>query len=303
MTEENNSESEPRDEQAKFNQDQYDRLLECSKKGPEGIAEWNKWRNRNPLEEIWLEGANLSGFNLQGAILWAANLQEAKLECAKLQGADLLSANLQGVNLRCAEMQGAILKVAIVNGSTTFLYCKIDENTDFRHVALENTRIDPGTKTCLKYNIRRMNWRDWYTEHKILRWPVRLFWFISKYGISTWRIIIWFFGLAIAFACVYYFVPGLIYDLRGTGHWYSDFVRACYFSVVTMTTLGFGDMYADKQSMAGQILLVFQVIFGYVLLGALVTRLAVLFTSDGPAGSFTPMTKETKELLAKLKEK
>ncbi len=45
-----------------------------------------------------------------------------------------------------------------------------------------------------------------------------------------------------------------------------------------------------------------QVFLGYVLLGALVTRLAVLFTSDGPAGSFTAMDEETKELLAKLKE-
>jgi len=46
----------------------------------------------------------------------------------------------------------------------------------------------------------------------------------------------------------------------------------------------------------------FQVILGYVLLGALVTRLAVLFTADGPAGSYTPMDKETKELLAELKK-
>ena len=52
----------------------------------------------------------------------------------------------------------------------------------------------------------------------------------------------------------------------------------------------------------GQVVLMVEVILGYVLLGALVTRLGVLFTSDGPAGSFTPMDEETKELLAKLKE-
>ena len=191
---------------------------------------------------------------------------------------------------------------AIVNGSTNFLGCEIDEITDFRETALENTRIESGTKTLLKYNIKRMNWKDWYVEHRFLQWPVKLFWSISNYGISTLRIAIWFFGLAIAFALVYYFVPGLINDLHGTGKWYSDLVRACYFSVVTMTTLGFGDMFANKQSMTGHILLIVQVIWGYVLLGALVTRLAVLFTSDGPAGSFTPMDEETKELLAKLKE-
>jgi len=53
-----------------------------------------------------------------------------------------------------------------------------------------------------------------------------------------------------------------------------------------MTTLGFGDMYANAQSIWGHILLTFQVILGYVLLGALVTRFAVLFTAGGPAGKF-----------------
>ena len=94
----------------------------------------------------------------------------------------------------------------------------------------------------------------------------------------------------------------LVYDLHGTGRFGLDLIRACYFSVVTMTTLGFGDMFANKHSYAGHFLLMVQVILGYVLLGALVTRLAVLFTSDGPAGSFTPMDKKTKELLAKLQE-
>jgi hypothetical protein len=37
-----------------------------------------------------------------------------------------------------------------------------------------------------------------------------------------------------------------------------------------------------------------QVILGYVLLGALVTRFAVLFSAGGPAGKFSPTkTKET----------
>ena len=60
-------------------------------------------------------------------------------------------------------------------------------------------------------------------------------------------------------------------------------VRAIYFSIVTMTTLGFGDMYAQPGSYLGHILLTIQVLLGYVLLGALVTRFAVLFTSSGPA--------------------
>jgi hypothetical protein len=69
------------------------------------------------------------------------------------------------------------------------------------------------------------------------------------------------------------------------------FVRAVYFSVVTQTTLGFGDMYANAQKVWGHVFLSLQVILGYVLLGALVTRFAVLFTAGGPAGKFSKKDK------------
>ena len=94
-----------------------------------------------------------------------------------------------------------------------------------------------------------------------------------------------FFILALVFGVVYSLWPSCVIvnqvvgDIRGFWH-------AFYFSVVTMTTLGFGDMYANAQSIWGHILLSLQVILGYVLLGALVTRFAVLFTAGGPAGKF-----------------
>ena len=65
-----------------------------------------------------------------------------------------------------------------------------------------------------------------------------------------------------------------------------------------MTTLGFGDIAANPDSWFGQTLLMIQVILGYVLLGALVTRFAVLFTAGGPAGKFA----DEKSLWQKLKE-
>jgi hypothetical protein len=49
-----------------------------------------------------------------------------------------------------------------------------------------------------------------------------------------------------------------------------------------------------------------QVILGYVLLGALVTRFAVLFTAGGPAGRFADektLFDRLKQLCSKLKGK
>jgi len=317
MSEEKNIESESEEEQLKFDQEQYKFLIECSKKGPEGIDEWNEWREENPNEEIWLEGAEFRRANLQGADLIDAKLQGAKLGFANLEGANLYDAKLQGAELSFANLQGAEFRGAILNGDTSFLACEIDEDTDFRHTGLENVRIKSGTKILLKYNVRRMNWEEWYAEHKILRWLVRPFWLMSDYGRSTGRIMLIFFGLSLLFAAIYLNLA-FWWDIQAIGGSGEGFtvephlplwhyraliiLRPIYFSVVTMTTLGFGDMYANAQSIWGHILLTLQVIMGYVLLGALVTRLAVLFTSDGPAGKFTPMDKETKELLAKLKE-
>ncbi len=320
MSEEKNRKSESKEEPPKnkrhFNQEQYDRLVLCSEK--KDITEWNEWRKANPDEDILLEGADFVGCCLKDVSFDVGEfkdiqtgelkgchidvcLRDAYFYEADLKGARFYDAHIEGAKFYLADLRHSIFQGAIVDGSTLVWRCKIDRKTNFYGVGLGNTRIDSGTKTLLKYNIRRMNWRGWYNEHWALQWPVKLFWLMSDYGKSTGRIMLTFFALAIAFAFVYSLWPccvmvnNVVGDIRG-------FVHALYFSVVTMTTLGFGDIAANPDSWPGQVVLMIQVILGYVLLGALVTRLAVLFTSDGPAGSFTPMDKETKELLTNLKE-
>jgi len=57
--------------------------------------------------------------------------------------------------------------------------------------------------------------------------------------------------------------------LRGDIGPIRGFWHALYFSVVTMTTLGFGDIHANPDSWVGQTLLMIQVLLGYILLAAL----------------------------------
>ncbi len=283
--------------------------------------EWNQWRKKTE-EEIWLEGAKLEDAHLEnaklekahleGAELVGAHLEGAKLIESHLEGADLCVAHLEDANLNIADLEGADFTAAFVNSATSILGCSIDRETDFREVSLDTIRIKQETKQLLEYNIRRMNWDEWYKGHPKLKWLVKPFWLMSDYGLSTGRIIVTFFALAFVFANIYYhwgriappgIVNNLFVDRNGIEvQWWLVPLRTLYFSIVTMTTLGFGDMYANAQSILGHLLLMLQVILGYALLGALVTRFAVLFTAGGPAGSYTPMDKETKELLAKLKE-
>ena len=293
MDETTSQKEEPK-EHRKFSQEQYEMLLRCSEKAD--MREWNEWREANPGEEILLQGAKLVQANLKGADLRESNLQAAKLEGANLQGAKLWEANLKGAKLGGANLQGANLWEAklqsatcdgvVVNGFTLLWDCEVDLKTHFLGVGLDSARVEPGLKQLLKYNSRRRNWELWYKEHRFLQWPVRLFWWMSDYGRSTGRIIGAFFGLAVLFAVVYYLLdvvhfPVVKYLRLGR----LVFFRAIYFSIVTMTTLGFGDMHA-AENFGGYLLLTLQVLLGYVLLGALVTRFAVLFQAEGPAGKF-----------------
>ncbi len=140
---------------------------------------------------------------------------------------------------------------------------------------------------------------------KFYTYLVRLFWLVSDYGKSTWRIILTFFILALLFAGVYYYTGTkdanncIVSNLFTTeaGQVSPNMVpfRAVYFSIVTMTTLGFGDMYAHFDSFWGHLLLMAQVLLGYILLAALVTRFAVLFTAGGPSSKFPKIKKKDKK--------
>ena len=333
-----NQQPENQRDQRQFSQNQYDMLIRCSDK--KDMTEWNDWRRKNKEEDICLEGSNFQGVYLNGvlldenpvqyygkvylrsAIFRFSKLKKAKFMRANLEKcdfcyADLTKAYMQLANLKGADFSHSILRgtqipLCIVNEETMFWKCEIDKSTWMHGVALSNTRIEQRLKQLLEYNIRRINWEEWYKGKKvdeplwwesevwhkkwirsgqyafrfILTLPVRVFWSFSDYGRSTGWIIFAFLGLAFVFALLYRLFPNLVVvydnvgDIRG-------FCHALYFSVVTMTTLGFGDIAANPDSWAGQTLLMAQVILGYVLLGALVTRFAVLFTAGGPAGEFS----------------
>lgn len=262
----------------------------------EGVHLWKACLKGAHLEDAHLEGADLRRVLLEGADLRRAHLADAVLKSAHLGGAGLWNARLEGCNL----------EAATVDARTYIFECTIDEKTNFLGVGLDSARIHPGLKERLEGNIRKRRWLEWYRKRRCARWPVLVFWWMSDYGRSTTRVITAFCAWAFFFAVIYYVLgaidhyphknlpdPGVVKNLftldgnSATGKVIpvSDWIiplRAVYFSIVTMTTLGFGDMYANPGSWLGHALLAIQVLMGYVLLGVLVTRFAVLFTAQGP---------------------
>lgn len=238
------------------------------------------------LSMAHLEGTGLSGANFQGADLTGAHLERAYLLSSNLGKAALRESHLNHATFFGANLQGASFAAAIVDGGTYIWDCAVDGETDFLGVGLDSARVEPGLKQLLQYNVRRLRWREWYAVHAVQQWPVRLFWLLSDYGRSTGRIILSFFVLSMLFAGIYWAFPEMVANLTSVaGHpvapWLVPF-RALYFSVVTMTTLGYGDLHAAPDSLAGYLLLMTQIMLGYLTLGALVTRFSFLFSAGGP---------------------
>lgn len=242
-----------------------------------------------------------------------AYLVDANMEDVCLKGADFTAAHLEQATFVKANLCGVRAQLAVVDGATLFTNCEIDEKTDFEGVGLDSARIDSRLKVRLKYNIRRHHWEAWYERHRVLQWPSRLFWWTSDYGSSMPRLI-GTFAIVSLFFTLLYLLPTIPAPTGSPEWWpfapswwptvehsflegldaykferpdgtfgeiplsfYRRLLRAGYFSVVTMTTLGFGDIHAHPMSPAGQLLVMLQVLIGYVLLGALITRLAILF--------------------------
>ena len=263
------------------------------------MTHWNMWRNKNRELPILLEGADLKRAHLVGADLRWANLAGANMLEAHVEGANFFGAHLEGVHLTMAFLESAIFRFSKIDAETVIAECNFDRNTDFTGVGLDAARIGPNLKEAMKNNIRRKQWLRWFKSgpwwQKILKnTTVRPFWWITDYGSSTPRIIYTFLFLAISFGLIYYSfethpnLDGIIHNLRiGKMDDWHVLARSMYFSIVTMTTLGFGDMHAVKNneiwSLYGYLFLSVQVIIGYILLGALVTRLGVLFSGSGIA--------------------
>lgn len=270
--------------------------------------------NNRVLSKKNLDGANLSGANLSGATLSDVELKDAKLNNTNLSRATIDAANLSYAHCSGTDFRGAKLSSIHFVGAT-FHKIKIDLNTDFSTTNLDSALIQSGIRQLIEYVNRRRRWEDWCGNNGCKGWLVSKFWYFSDFGRSTGRIMFFFTAFSLIFGFLFWGwgwlhhynfcqieppVDGLFLEKKTIGNWVlggggniefskvSDascglaFTRALYFSVVTMTTLGFGDWHANPNGYSGHILLSIQVILGYALLGALVTRFAILFAADGP---------------------
>ena len=231
-----------------------------------------------------LSGADLSGAYLSGAVFSGANLRSADLSRANLIGANLNGVNLSLANLSSANLSGAELINADLNGAT--LNSANLSLSNLSGAALTGVRSQlrsmrgcylgiRGLESCFgnalfKRAAADQDFLDTLEAQLKGTRRIVLFraWGLIDYGRSLLRVAAISFGLAAVYGAVYRTFPNIL-DWKGSANtWFTPY----YFSIVTYTTLGFGEV--RPATIMGEVIVSSEVILGYTTLGLLLAVLA-----------------------------
>jgi uncharacterized protein YjbI with pentapeptide repeats len=212
------------------------------------------------LSEALLEGATLTGADLTGAELRLARMRgarvrEATLRHAELRGADMQHVELDGSALEGADLDGADLRHASLVDIRDF------QSASWIGADIRDLKLT-GAHLCRRF-ILDQNYLEEFRRRDALHEVIyKVWWVTSDCGRSAGRWALWTLYITVLFSGIYSFVE-VDYGEHET------FLSPLYYSVVTITTLGYGDVL--PRSVAAQSVAMFQVVIGYVMLGGLLS--------------------------------
>lgn len=220
-----------------------------------------------------LSGATMFGVkagnaSFTGGKLVGADLRTADLSQARLTGADLSGARLDSADLREAELsESAVLGASFAGADLRA--CRLRHVTGYRKagwVGADVRDVDWCGGWLLRRHILDENFLDEFKRqgpgHRAAHW---LWWLTSDCGRSMLRWGGWTVIVALLYGLAFRFVE-LDYGA------YETSLSPLYYSIVTFTTLGYGDVL--PVSNAAKMLALSEVCLGYVSLGGLLSIMA-----------------------------
>jgi len=243
---------------------------------------------RTQLDSVSLEFAKLIGADLSGARLFNARLKHADLSRAKLDGANLDGACLDDailhrVDLNQTDFSDATLFGARISDPTWWL--------ELPRATLAGTIFPPrlpqhpiqdvlGLPPVLRRRISDIQYlRDLHERCGPMGRAAMWLWGLTcSFGQSLGR---WWCCSGVAILLFTFMAMSLPFNIATRsvqdGHAVSgiahpDFPQALYFSIVTFTTLGYGDL--SPATNTGRLCVAMGVFAGYMLLGGLISILA-----------------------------
>jgi uncharacterized protein YjbI with pentapeptide repeats len=242
------------------------------------------------LTQVSAVGANLGGADLSRAVLFSADLTDTALTQATARGTDLRAAKLSGCRVMATDLTEADLTGTDLTGAdlteadVTDAVMRNADLTDARLKGIRGHRhtdwvgaITINTDFAGAYLARRgiidQNYlHEFRSQSRRHEWIYRIWWLTSDCGRSFTRWGACTLLFALFFAGVYELVDIDYGDSRSV-------LSPFYFSIVTLTTLGYGDVL--PKSLAAQAVVVVQVLTGYGMLGGLLSMFSTKMSRRG----------------------
>jgi len=229
------------------------------------------------LKEVLADDARFNRANLDSANLRDAQLSNTCFKGASLTGADLTGGNMAGADLSQAGVLG-------VRHDRAIFWTMLRQTGPHPRDLLERSKdLILGTTmrvkginaaTChgsqiFKLFLQDQDFLEEYYDAKNTRSLIILWWMLSDCGRSLARWAGWSGIFALLFALAYF--------LMGPAHFHTSylpfsFTTMVYYSGVTFSTLGFGDI--TPMTSTASLMVLAEVVVGYVMLGGLVSIFA-----------------------------
>lgn len=247
------------------------------------------------LDEIILFDADLKGVKIEGC-----SLARGEFDFSKSSDIVCRSSNLSGAMFDQARLEdGLFMAVVMKNASlkeSELVKCKLFGVdlllSDFRWCNLEETNLSgikyskstrqkkyQGIRISSSFGqerFKRFAQDQSYIEELrnsglVGKW-IFWFWFVlADCGRSFWPWACWSAAMALAFAAIFFYGLGPE-SFHINSELPAAFTTMIYYSVVTFTTLGFGDLTPATTTAAWWVMA--EVILGYIMLGGLISILA-----------------------------
>lgn len=211
------------------------------------------------LTESDLSTADLSHANLSHSQLVKADLSQSCLVASNLFGANLTLADLHQSTVDGADMRDVNLEQCTVAG------VQYDRLGKYLGIRANNCLGNPAFK---RFVLDQEYLEDFQARHPLM---YTAWWISTDCGRSFSRIASWALAIMLCFAGIYLHLGSAAFVLAKEGlAW--GYITMFYYSVVTFTTLGFGDITPKTHLAAAWVMA--EVVISYIVLGLLISIMA-----------------------------
>ena len=207
------------------------------------------------MDHATFSKSDLSDSDLRCAKLRQARLHGSNLTRVDLSQADLTGANLEGADVKRADFSDTILCASRLSGLIHY------ESANWIGADIRDIHFT-GAYLMRRFVLDQNFLEEFRTRGRIASLAYQVWWVTSDCGRSLSRWGLWTAALVLFFAWLYTLV-GIDYGS------YPTYLSPLYYSVVTLTTLGYGDVV--PKTPAAQVLAMLEVFTGYVMLGGLLS--------------------------------